>query len=146
MSYPRPVEVLPHEPPMVLLDEVLFWEDKTARCRLRLREDTPLVDGGRVRSAAALEYMAQCVGVCTALRSLARNEPVRMGYLVGARVMSLEVDYFRVGDELVVEATEDYDGGELGFYACTVRRDGALVASATLSVYRIHESKDCAER
>ena len=136
MTYPSPAELLPHGPEMVLLDEVVEWHDKRALCRLRLREGSPFVEGGRARSAVALEYMAQCVGVCTALGSLERGEPLRMGYLVGVRTMTLEADYLEVGDELLVAATEEYDGGELGSFACTVHRRGELVVAATLSVYR----------
>jgi len=136
VSYPAVEELLPHKAPMVLLDRILSWDGATARCGLRVREGAPFVVDGKARAAVALEYMAQCVGVCTALRSLERGEPLRMGYLVGARTMTLAVDRFDVGDELVVAATEEADGDELGLFACETERGGSVVVSATLSVYR----------
>jgi predicted hotdog family 3-hydroxylacyl-ACP dehydratase len=30
---------------MVLLDEVVAWRDRTATCRVTIREDSPLVEG-----------------------------------------------------------------------------------------------------
>ncbi len=146
MSYPSPDELLPHSPPMVLVDEVLDWRPGAARCRLRLGPSSPLVVGGRVRAAASVEYMAQCVGVCTALGARAAGEPLRMGYLVGVRTMDLAVGHFEVGDDLVVEAVEDYSGQELAFFRCAVLRRGEVAASATLSIYRTDEPRRCGAR
>jgi hypothetical protein len=49
--------------------------------------------------------------------------------------MTLSTSYFHVGDQLVVEAVEDWEGEELGTYACTVHRGGQLLVEAMLSVY-----------
>lgn len=146
MTYPPPVELLPHRPPMVLVDEVLDWRRGAARCRVTIGPTSPLVHEGRVRAAAALEYMAQCVGVCTALDARAAGEPTRTGYLVGVRSMELEVGHFAVGDDLVVDAVEEHKGQELGVYRCTVARGGEAVASATLSVYNTDGPGRCGER
>jgi len=139
MTYPPPAELLPHGPPMVFLEEIVEWHDRTAICRVKVRADSPLVSHGRVRAVAAIEYMAQCVGVCTALRARARGAPLRMGYLVGARQVTLETGSFEVGEELLVQATTDHDSDDLGIFLCSVRRGDDVVAEATLSVYRTDE-------
>jgi predicted hotdog family 3-hydroxylacyl-ACP dehydratase len=142
MSYPEVAELLPHEAPMVLLDEVCDFDGERARCKVAIDAESMFVDQGRMRAAVALEYMAQCVGVCTSLRGRARGEPPGSGYLVGARELRFETSHFDVGEELLVEATLTYDGRELGSFACTVTRGDELVASGTLNVYRQRPEED----
>jgi len=70
------------------------------------------------------------------LRARERGEGPLRGYLVGARELTLETDFFHVGDELVVEAVLTWDGSEIAHFDCTVARDGERLAKASLSVYR----------
>jgi predicted hotdog family 3-hydroxylacyl-ACP dehydratase len=132
-----PVEQLvPHRGPMLLLDEVRRGDAKGIECRVLLRPDSPFVEAGRVRAAVAVEYMAQCVAAWVGLQGHARGEPVRIGYLVGAREVAFAVDEFRVGDELRIEATRVWGDDTLGHFECKVSRDGATVATGGLNVYR----------
>lgn len=136
MEFPAITELLPHRPPMVLLDEVLTFDDPTATCRVTLNEASMFMEQGVLRAVVALEYMAQCVGVCTSLRALTRGEPVSAGYLIGARELQLEREQFQAGDELLVEATLAFDGEKMGSFDCRVLRRDELVACGVLSVYR----------
>lgn len=137
LGLPPLAELLPHAPPMVLLDEVLAFDGATARCGLTVRPGSMFVESGRVRAVVALEYMAQAVAVCASLRSRARGEPAgQAGYLVGARELRLEAAGFEVGDALEVEATLEFDGRELGSFACALSRRGERLASGVLNVYR----------
>lgn len=136
MIYPAITDLLPHRPPMVLLDEILSFEGSTARCKLTIRQDAPLLEDGRVRAVAALEYMAQCAGICTMLRARERGGGPLRGYLVGARELRLETDAFSLGDELVVEISLTWEGAEIAVFQGLVTREGELLAQATLSVYR----------
>lgn len=142
MSFPALAELLPHEAPMVLLDEVREFDGERAVCRVAIRADSMFVEDGRVRAAVALEYMAQCVGVCTSLRARARGEPQGTGYLVGVRDLRFETAYFEVGEKLLVEATLTYDGRELGSFTCVATRGNDVVASGTLNVYRQRPEED----
>lgn len=136
MSYPAITELLPHRPPMVLLDEVESFDGDVVRCSVTIRPDAPLVKDGKVRAAAALEYMAQCTGTCTMLRAREQGSGSLRGYLVGARDLRLETDCFHVGDRLVVEARITWDGSEIAHFDCTLSRDDELLAKGSLSVYR----------
>lgn len=136
MSWPEVRALLPHGEPMVLLDEVLRFDGVTAWCGVRLRSEAPFVEGGRVRAVVGLEYMAQCVGVCTALRALDRGEPLGGGVLVGARELRFQTGHFHVGDELEVGATLTHDGRELGSFDVRIAREGEVVVAGSLNVYR----------
>ncbi len=136
MTFPQVTELLPHAPPMVLLDEILSFEDDTARCSVTIEPDGLFVEDRRVRAVVALEFMAQCVGVCTSLRARTRAEPLAEGYLVGARELRYMTQYLFVGDILEVEATLVFDGRELGSFDCSLKRRGELIATGLLNVYR----------
>jgi predicted hotdog family 3-hydroxylacyl-ACP dehydratase len=121
---------------MLLLDEVVAWDANRVECRVVLRNDSPFVEGGRVASTLAIEYMAQCIAVFVGLEAYQRGEPIPLGYLVGARDISLPPDGFRVGDVLAVEAVPIWGGQTLGSFQCKVDRMGEVVAQGSLNVYR----------
>jgi predicted hotdog family 3-hydroxylacyl-ACP dehydratase len=133
---PRLVDVVPHRPPMLLLDEVVAWDANRVECRVVLRNDSPFVEAGRVASTLAIEYMAQCIAVFVGLEAYERGEPIPLGYLVGARDISLPPDGFRVGDVLAVQAAPIWGGQTLGSFQCKVDRVGEVVAQGSLNVYR----------
>jgi predicted hotdog family 3-hydroxylacyl-ACP dehydratase len=135
-TLPGIMDVVPHRPPMLLLDEVVAWDSKRAECRVVLRDDSPFVEGGRVASTLAIEYMAQCIAVFVGLEAYYRGEPIPLGYLVGAREISLPADGFRVGDVLSVEASPIWGGETLGSFQCKIDRMGEVVARGALNVYR----------
>jgi predicted hotdog family 3-hydroxylacyl-ACP dehydratase len=129
-------ELVPHRPPMLLLDEVVAWNGGRAECLVVLRDDSPFVEAGRVSAMLAVEYMAQCVAACAGLQGHSRGEAVRVGYLVGAREITLPSEPFRVGDVLRIFAQHVWGDDALGNFRCSVERGGEVVAQATLNVYR----------
>ncbi len=133
---PPVTAVLPHRAPMLLLDEVTSWEGKSIACQVVLRDDSPFVEAGRAPAALAIEYMAQCIAAYVGLRGYARGEPVQIGYLIGARDVTLPADDFRVGDVLHVTASHVWGDEALGSFACAIERGAREVARGTLNVYR----------
>jgi predicted hotdog family 3-hydroxylacyl-ACP dehydratase len=121
---------------MLLLDEVRDADESRIECSVVLRPDSPFVEGDRAASTLALECMAQCVAAWVGLRDHAAGQPVRVGYLVGTREVTFAVDEFRVGDELLIEATRLWGDEALGHFACAVRRGDETVAKASLNVHR----------
>jgi predicted hotdog family 3-hydroxylacyl-ACP dehydratase len=132
---PPLAEVVPHRAPMLLLDAVTRWEERRITCEVVLRDDSPFVEAGRAPATLAIEYMAQCIAAHAGMRGRARGEPVQIGYLIGARDVTLPTEDFRVGDVLRITAAHVWGDERLGSFACTVERGGRGVAGGTLSVY-----------
>jgi predicted hotdog family 3-hydroxylacyl-ACP dehydratase len=146
MSFPPLIELVPHRPPMLLLDEVLAFDGEHARCSVRLRPDSPFARSGRVPSWVALEYCAQCVAAFAGLRGRAEGDrPPRIGFLIAARELVLEVDAFDAGDVLLVQVHRVFGEARLGHFECSVERRGVVVAKASLSVYQ-PEDRDAGPR
>jgi predicted hotdog family 3-hydroxylacyl-ACP dehydratase len=70
------------------------------------------------------------------LRGHARGEPVQIGYLIGARDVTLPAEDFRVGDALQVTASHIWGDEALGSFTCAIERGAREVAQGTLNVYR----------
>jgi len=136
-----PAALLPHTPPMILVDEVVEYAFPRAVVRLTLRPDSMFVEDGKVPALVALEYMAQAVGIIVGYQSLARGEPIRIGFLLGTRELSLEVDHFELGDELFAEAEHLFGDRMLGSFRCKVTRRGQTVASAQVNAFRSEDEE-----
>lgn len=135
MSPAPPLEaLLPHRPPMLLLDEVLECSPGRACCRVRLRPDSPFMEAGRVRALVALEYMGQAAAACAGAQAREAGGAPRIGLLLGTRELTLAVEHFSAGDALVVEAERLAEDERLCSFRCRVLRGEALAAQATLNV------------
>ena len=130
-------DLLPHAPPMVLLDEVLRWEQGTVATTLTIRPEslffTP--DSG-VPSYVGLEYMAQTCGIYAGIEAKIQGHPVRLGFLLGTRNFHASRDSFHLGDRLVIEATEVFRQDGMGVFDCRIKIGNEEVASAQLNLYQ----------
>lgn len=135
MNHPTLAELLPHQRPMLLLDELVDSDDTSATTRVVLRPDSMFVRAGWIHSIVALEYMAQCAAAYAGLRRRIGGAPPQAGYLVGTPAMEVDVESFQVGDELTVLARYDSGTQELQSFACSVSLRGREVARARISVY-----------
>lgn len=127
-------ELLPHEPPMLLLDELVSWSPERAQLRATVRAGSPFVVDGRMPAACCLEYMAQAAAAARGIEQHLRGVAPSLGVLLGTRELRLELESLAVGDELDIAVTEEFSDQKLARYACELRRAGELVAAATLNV------------
>ena len=75
---------------MVLLGEILAWDERTIRCRstTHAQRDNPLRKDGRLAAVCGVEYGAQALAVHGAL--VTGGEP-RLGVLAGLRGIRMAV-------------------------------------------------------
>jgi predicted hotdog family 3-hydroxylacyl-ACP dehydratase len=128
--------LLPHEPPMILLDEVLSSEETSLAAALTIRENSLFVEAGGVPAHIGVENMAQTCGAYAGVKTLDCGEPVRLGFLLGTRRYEARVPWFRIGDYLVVSVSEMYRDEHMGAFDCRIDRRGEMVATAQLNVYQ----------
>ncbi|MDR2244388.1 MAG: 3-hydroxylacyl-ACP dehydratase [Burkholderiales bacterium] len=138
MSYRPIVDYLLHRPPMVLLDRVIEAAESHIVCEAAIQVDSPFCDGAAVPGWVGIEYMAQTIGVLAGWRALAKQLPVRIGFLVGTRHYQSHAPQFPVGEVLRVTADEELmaDGGLVAM-RCTIHAvAGVLLAEASLLVFQ----------
>jgi predicted hotdog family 3-hydroxylacyl-ACP dehydratase len=103
--------------------------------RVRVTEQSLFWESEGVPAIVAIEYMAQTIAAFSGARRRDRGLPAQLGLLVGCRLMTLEVEHFRSGDELLVEARHVGSSATLGQFDCAVSCAGTVVARGVLSVY-----------
>lgn len=127
--YPPIVELVPHRPPMLLLDRVLSYDGERVVCETVLEAGSPFVEQGRVPAVVGIEYMAQAIAAGAGLSARDSGETTaRMGFLLGCRDSAIAVDSFQVGDRLTVEARRTW--GEKSSAASRARSAGATRSSS----------------
>lgn len=128
-------EVLPHEPPMVLLDRIVAFEPSTLVAEVDIREDSPFCGDGGVPGWVGIEYMAQAVAAHAGCEARQRGEPPSIGYLLGTRAYRCNTPTFAIGETVRITVESLFVEMQLGAYACSIEMQGP-VASATINVYR----------
>ena len=130
--------LVPHAGPMVLLDRVVEVDDDNLCAALAIRRDSLFCANGAVGSWVGVEYMAQAVAAHAGYLSWCAGRPVRIGFLLGTRKYEAAVPAFAVGMTLNVRVHKALMGENgLGAFECRIEdaRDGALLASATVTVF-----------
>lgn len=131
-------DLVPHSGGMVLLERVLSADAASVVAELTIRPDTLFCDGAGVGSWVGIEYMAQAVAVHGGNLARLRGEPVKVGFLLGARRYQCSEPLFAVGAVLHVHATHAVQGDNgLAAFECRIddAASGAILATATITVF-----------
>jgi predicted hotdog family 3-hydroxylacyl-ACP dehydratase len=131
-----PAELLPHRPPMILLDEIVSCDQASLVAAVTVGETTLFRESEGVPVHVGLEYMAQACGAYAGAVARDGGRPVRIGFLLGTRQYRAHVAWFRLGDRLTVSATLLYQDEQMGAFDCRIEVRGRLAAEAQLNVYQ----------
>lgn len=133
--------LLPHRPPMVLIDGVEAFDPAAKRVvvSVKIDDSNPLFSDGGVPSWVAIEYMAQASAALVGLRDRSRVPDCapRAGMLLGTRRMDVGLPRFVAGETYHASAECVFEDSDAASFQCEIR-DAAdcVVASATLNAYR----------
>ena len=129
----RIAELLPHGPGFLLLDRLVGYDAESTTCEVTIRPDSRFSDGSKVPAWAGLEYMAQALGAYCGISRLQKDKAIQIELLLGTRAFDCAVPEFPVGARLEVRARQVYwDPDGACAFACEIRQDGAVVATAEI--------------
>jgi predicted hotdog family 3-hydroxylacyl-ACP dehydratase len=132
---PYPVaELLPHEAPMILLDDVIEYDATSLRAAVAISASSLFATPDGVPAYIGLEYMAQACGAHAGALAREAGGPVRIGFLLGTRQYTMNRAWFRAGERLDVSVSMTYSDTEMGSFACRIEIAGDTVAAAQLNV------------
>lgn len=133
--FPPVADLVPHELPTLVLEELVHWEPGAATLRFTVRKHGLLVHDGRVDACVALEWMAQGAAACLGHEAFRGGEGVRVGMVVGCRKLVLRRDDFAVGEELVVAVRRTRGSDFASTFEGEVRdRTNDVVATASMTL------------
>lgn len=140
LTLPQAAEhLLPHRPPMMLIDRLLsYQDDRSGSAEVELRPGCVLADG-TLNRVALVEMMAQTYAAIKGYEDITQGKPVLEGFLVGIRKARFPRDA-RVGDRLTIDVANI--GTIDGFHMIrgSVYCDTALLAEGTLKLWVPDES------
>lgn len=133
-----PIEaLLPHARPMILLDGVVTRQADGLTTELLIRPGLPFYRHDRgIAAHVALEWMAQSCGAHIGALAADRQEPVRIGFLLGTRDFKSDVDWFVTGQIVRISVRLVYHEAETAAFDCQVRLAETVAATAQLTVYQ----------
>lgn len=137
--------ILPHKPPMILLDDILEvnLEENFLIARFDISPKKVFFDKklDGISSIVGIEFMAQAIG-CYAYFSSGCEDP-KPGLLLGTRLYNNLIDCFENGKSYTVKVHKIFGDDEIVVFDCFVYDDKKTeIASATLNAY---QGKDIGE-
>lgn len=128
--------LLPHSGRMVMIDRLLHYDAHGAVTESDADARHIFAENGVLPAWAFLEIMAQAIGVLVGARAEDAGEPIRLGFLLGTRLLTLHHGDLPLPATLrseVQESTHDYSG--FGVFDCHLYHGTTLLAEAALNVY-----------
>lgn len=125
---------IPQREPFVMVDELIYADEKTSRTTLLIREGNIFAKDGFFSAAGMVEAMAQTAAAGTGYFFKLKNEPVPVGY-IGA-VQQLEVfEWPRVNEEIMLEVKLQTKVLQVSLVSGTVKMDDRLIAKCDLKIF-----------
>ena len=127
-------ELVPHRPPMLLVDELVSHEGRRIVCRTTIREDHPFLAGGRISSVLAVELFAQTAAALVGLLAPPGGPSMTTGALLGSRQIKLYTDALAAGDVLDIHCEESWTIEMAAQIDCALYRAGVKIAEGSINV------------
>lgn len=141
LTLPMPAQALiPHRPPMQLVQRLLSYGDQAGVVEAEFPADGILVaSGGIVDQVALVELLAQGYAVIKGYDDLLQGKEISKGYLVGLKKIRL-LGAARAGETLLVRVRTV--GSFEGFAVAEgeVERSGETIAAGTLKLWIVGDA------
>lgn len=134
--------VLPHSAPMILLDELISYNEEGGQCGVTISPQAPFYneETQTVASYIGTEYMAQSIAAYAGALALDNGDAVKIGFLIGTRKYQTYVSEFKLGQTLRVSVTKLYqEESGLSVFDCRIEDGSELLAEAKLNVFQPHD-------
>lgn len=137
MEIPEISSLLPHSGPMVLLDRMVSVDEESLCAEVQIRSDSLFCTAGGVGAWIGIEYMAQAIAAHAGYCARLQHEPVKIGFLLGARRYECTRPIFAVGTLLRVHVRRlSTSENGVGSFECHIDDDAATLATATITVFQ----------
>ncbi len=136
-EFPATQTLAPHDPPMLLVDEILESSQTHIVSKMVINKDNIFYVAGRgVPSYVGFEIMAQTIAVQDGYNRAKVGLGTKIGFLLGCRKYTVLRDWFVEGDELIVRAKALLSEGEMQSFDCTLEDiNGQQLAHGAINVF-----------
>lgn len=138
-NFPPVTELLPHAPPMIVVDDLSNAGDEWVESTTCVRPEHPLFDTYEdgLPGWALIELMAQTIALHAGFLGRQNAQEPRIGYLLGTRRFELQRTVCQAGERIRIHAKREFHDPEgVSAYQCTAFENDDIIATAKLNVYR----------
>ncbi|MCC6151275.1 MAG: hypothetical protein IT461_13580 [Planctomycetes bacterium] len=127
-------KLIPHRPPMVLVDDVPVWGPERIEATREVREGDPFVENGELGDAALIECLAQTIAAGDAQHARDKGGRVVKGFLTGLTNLKF-YSRAKVGETITLEADCQKRMDGMGLFKAVARVGQRLLAEGTFKLY-----------
>ena len=139
-TFPAVIELVPHQRPVLALEQLTSWEQEHAKGVLTIRDDNPLLRDGKIETVMAMEYMAQCVAACLGMEAYVGGGKIRVGMVIACRQMKITAQHLVLGETYHVSADQVRGTDAISHYdGAITTASGDAVAACTMTL--VHGEK-----
>ncbi|MBR9792019.1 MAG: 3-hydroxylacyl-ACP dehydratase [Gammaproteobacteria bacterium] len=139
----RLFELIPHRPPMLLINKVLKVDERSSSSLALVDEESPFFEPGLgVPAWIGLEYMGQTAALIAGHQLQQGLVSPHLGFLLGTRAYKAQCSYFETGEYTVRCEEKAIVGDGLATFDCFIENYNntsqtiECLATASLSVFR----------
>jgi predicted hotdog family 3-hydroxylacyl-ACP dehydratase len=138
VRYPPIEQLVPHKPPMILIDRLIDATEMASTCEVTITPQTLFIESAGVPAFVGLEYMAQAVAAYGGYKAYLAGQPIGHGFLLGTPQFKTDCQFFRCGQTLQIQVTHVWGDHELTQFQCTIQDAlaGTLLQRAELTVFK----------
>ena len=127
-------KLIPHRPPMVLVDDVPVWGPERIEATRTVREGDPFVENGELGDAALIECLAQTIAAGDAQHARDKGGRVIKGFLTGLTSLKFH-SRAKVGETITLEADCQKRMDGMGLFKAVAKVGQRLLAEGTFKLY-----------
>ncbi|MBA3580868.1 MAG: 3-hydroxylacyl-ACP dehydratase [Gammaproteobacteria bacterium] len=140
-TFPPIADLLPHAPPMVLVDELIQHDAESVTSLVHIHKDAMFFETGKgVPAWVGIEYMAQTIAAWAGLCALQVGGEIKIGFLLGTRRYQTPISYFPEGCTLTVRGVrQHHEAAGLSAFDChihTIIKDQPIDIHVALNVFQ----------
>lgn len=137
-KYPPIEQLLPHRPPMILIDRLVQTDGATTVCEVTIGPHSMFLQAAGVPAFVGIEYMAQTVAAHGGYQSYLEGQPIVVGLLLGTRRLETTCQFFELSQTLRIEVTHIWGKHELMRFRCRITNavSDARLQQAELNVFK----------
>lgn len=138
-------DILPHNPPMVLIDKVIDvnLEEKTLISEINIDENNIFFDKSinGIDSTVGIEFMAQTIGCYAFFKN--NCKPPKIGFLLGSRLFNTGIPIFKLNEKYTIKVKEIFTDEQIVAFDCIMYdRKNEEIASATINVFQAENAEE----
>lgn len=137
-EYPPIEQLLPHRPPMLLINRLVQTQGATTVCEVTIGSHSMFLQAAGVPAFVGIEYMAQTVAAHGGYLSYLAGQPIVVGLLLGTHRLETHCQFFEFGQSFHIAATHIWGKHELMRFRCAITHAASDVSlqRAELNVFK----------